>query len=342
MYRYLVTSLLALIFCGTTIAQTHATATNPETSEKAQGDQQKPKIKIRHPQAKSVPLDQPVIVKPAAVEPVESVSPIVEPGSEPELLPPPVITQTEDTETPKADSDQQNSAEPLVILQTEVPPSTSTRLSWSPSQSMDGIAVPTPVLVVNGAKPGPLLCLTAAIHGDELNGIEIVRRVMYNLEPKSLAGTVIGVPIVNLQGFHRRSRYLTDRRDLNRYFPGNPTGSSASRIAYSFFEEIIRHCDALVDLHTGSFDRTNMPQLRADLRDPKVMKLTEGFGATVVLQSGGTDGTSRSAAVDAGIPAVTLEAGESMRLQEEAVAHGVNGLTTLMSKMGRCVGLHLR
>lgn len=268
------------------------------------------------------------------MEPVESVSPIVEPGSEPELLPPPVITQTEDTETPKADSDQQNSAEPLVILQTEVPPSTSTRLSWSPSQSMDGIAVPTPVLVVNGAKPGPLLCLTAAIHGDELNGIEIVRRVMYNLEPKSLAGTVIGVPIVNLQGFHRRSRYLTDRRDLNRYFPGNPTGSSASRIAYSFFEEIIRHCDALVDLHTGSFDRTNMPQLRADLRDPKVMKLTEGFGATVVLQSGGTDGTLRSAAVDAGIPAVTLEAGESMRLQEEAVAHGVNGLTTLMSKMG--------
>ena len=155
------------------------------------------------------------------------------------------------------------SVEPLVILGTEILPSTTTRLSWSPSQSFEGIATPTPVLIVNGAEEGPVLCLTAALHGDELNGIEIVRRVLYDLAPERLTGTVVGVPIVNLQGFRRSSRYLTDRRDLNRYFPGNPDGSSASRIAYSFFTEVISHCDALVDLHTGSFYRTQSSAVKS-------------------------------------------------------------------------------
>ncbi len=223
---------------------------------------------------------------------------------------------------------------PFLLLGAEVPPGTSTRLSWQPSQSFQGIAAPTPVLVVNGVKPGPVLCLTAAVHGDELNGIEIVRRVLYNLEVAELSGTVIGVPIVNLQGFRRNSRYLPDRRDLNRFFPGDPKGSSAARIAYSFFHEIISKCDVLVDLHTGSFHRTNLPQLRADLSLPDVVDITQGFGATVIIQSKGADGTLRRAAVNAGIPAVTLEAGEPMRLQEDQVSHGVKGIQTLMNKLG--------
>lgn len=194
--------------------------------------------------------------------------------------------------------------------------------------------MPSPVLVVNGAKHGPVLCLTAALHGDELNGIEIVRRVLYNIDPQQLTGAVIGVPIVNLQGFHRSSRYLTDRRDLNRYFPGNPTGSSAGRIAYSFFNDVISHCDALVDLHTGSFHRTNLPQLRADLDNPGALLLAQGFGATVILHSEGSTGTLRRAAVDAGIPAVTLEAGGPMKLQESAVKHGVKGVRSLLNQMG--------
>ncbi|MCR8922017.1 succinylglutamate desuccinylase/aspartoacylase family protein [Dasania sp. GY-MA-18] len=222
--------------------------------------------------------------------------------------------------------------EPLVILDTEIPPATATRLAWTPDQSFKGIAIPTPVLVVNGAKPGPVVCLTAAIHGDELNGIEIVRRVLYNLKPEKLTGTVIGVPIVNLQGFHRNSRYLADRRDLNRYFPGNPAGSSASRLAYSFFNEVISHCDALVDLHTGSFYRTNLPQLRANTKNPKVLALAKQFGATVIVHGKGAPGTLRWAAVQAGIPAVTLEAGESMRLQVAAVEHGVKGIETLLEQ----------
>jgi len=221
----------------------------------------------------------------------------------------------------------------LVMLGAEVPPGTSTRLAWSPDQSFDGIAAPTPVLVVNGAKPGPVLCLTAAIHGDELNGIEVVRRVLYELEPHKLSGAVIGVPIVNLQGFRRSSRYLPDRRDLNRYFPGNPRGSAASRLAHSFFTEVITHCDALVDMHTGSFQRANLPQLRADLDNPQIVELTHGFGSTAVLHGAGTKGTLRRAASDAGIPTVTVEAGEPARVQDKEVTHSTKGVMTLLNEL---------
>jgi hypothetical protein len=189
-------------------------------------------------------------------------------------------------------------------------------------------------LVAHGVEPGPVLCLTAAIHGDELNGLEMVRRVLYGLNPRKLSGTVVGVPIVNLFGFRRSSRYLPDRRDLNRYFPGSPDGSSASRIAYAFFQDIVHHCDALVDLHTGSFHRTNLPQLRANLENPAVVELTRGFGATAVLHSRGPAGTLRRAATEAGIPTVTLEAGEPMRFQPDEVEHGVKGIRTLLNKLG--------
>lgn len=221
----------------------------------------------------------------------------------------------------------------LMLLGVEVAPSTSTRLEWTPAQSFAGIAAPTPVLVVNGAKRGPTLCVTAAVHGDELNGIETVRRILYDLKPEELSGAVVGVPIVNLQGFRRGSRYLPDRRDLNRFFPGNAHGSSASRLAHSFFTKVISQCDALVDLHTGSFQRTNLPQLRADLKNSQVVELTQGFGSTVVLHSAGAKGTLRRAASDAGIPTVTLEAGEPARIQDNAVAHSTKGVMTLLNEL---------
>jgi len=255
-----------------------------------------------------------------------------------EPVPPPSTVTTADTAdsvpgAAAADREERSTGEPFVLLGMEVPPATSTRLTWMPTESFEGVDIATPVLVVNGRHAGPTLCISAAVHGDELNGIEIARRVMYNLDPEKLSGTVVGVPIVNLQGFHRNSRYLPDRRDLNRFFPGNPTGSSASRIAYSFFHEIISNCDALVDLHTGSFHRTNLPQLRADLTHPEVMKLSRMFGDTITLHSDDQPGTLRQAAVEAGIPAVTLEAGEPMRLQEDAVEHGVRGIRSLLHNM---------
>ncbi len=223
---------------------------------------------------------------------------------------------------------------PIEVLGTTINPGTSAQLLWSASQNYSGMEIATPVLVAHGAKPGKVLCLTAAIHGDEINGVEIVRRVFHKIDPEKLRGSLIGVPIVNLHGFERSYRYLTDRRDLNRYFPGHPSGSSASRIAHSFFTQVIKHCDALVDLHTGSFRRTNLPQLRADLGNADVAKLTGGFGATAVLHDVGGEGTLRRAATKAGIPAVTIEAGEPMRLQSRDVAHGVKAIESLMASLG--------
>jgi predicted deacylase len=259
----------------------------------------------------------------AAAEPRR---PVPRPASPDPAARPEVADESNQEQPPPSPDD-------LELLGTRITPGTTRRLTWSASEVFEGVSTATPVLVVNGKDPGPVVCVTAAIHGDELNGIEMVRRIMHELDPDELAGAVIGVPIVNLQGFRRGSRYLPDRRDLNRYFPGNPQGSSASRIAYSFFEDIIRQCDTLVDLHTGSFYRTNLPQLRADLRNRGVRKLSEGFGGMVVLHSEPAVGTLRRAATDAGIPTVTLEAGEPLRLQSDKVSEGVSGILALLGAM---------
>ena len=223
---------------------------------------------------------------------------------------------------------------PLTILDTEVEPGTTARLSWSATELFEGVPVSTPVLVVNGAQPGPTICLAAAVHGDELNGIEIVRRVVHDVDPEKLSGAIIGVPIVNVQGFRRGSRYLPDRRDLNRFFPGNPNGSAAARIAYSFFENVIAHCDGLIDVHTGSMSRSNLPQIRADLRDPEVVALTQGFGSMVILHSEPNAGMLRFAATEAGVPTVTLEAGGPMELELAEVKRGVKGVESLLTSLG--------
>jgi uncharacterized protein len=220
------------------------------------------------------------------------------------------------------------------LLGADVPPGTSKRLTWTGGTAMEGFVAPVPVFVLNGSGAGPVLCLTAAVHGDELNGIEVVRRVLEDLDVEILNGAVIGVPIVNIQGFYRGTRYLPDRRDLNRYFPGNAKGSAATRIAHSFFTEVVKHCSALVDLHTGSLNRTNLPQVRADLRNPAAARMTQAFGATVVLHSKGETGSLRKAASAAGIPAVTFEMGEPMRVQPEQVEHGAKAVETLLYSLG--------
>lgn len=223
---------------------------------------------------------------------------------------------------------------PFQLLAASVEPGSRARLHWNASQTYAGGEVRTPVDVIHGDRAGPVLCLTAAIHGDELNGVEVVRRVMNTLSPEQLAGTVVGVPVVNLFGFSRNSRYLPDRRDLNRFFPGNRRGSIASRMAHSFFTEVVSRCDALVDMHTGSFDRINLPQVRADLRIPHVLEFTRGFGATPVLHSNGSRGMLRTAATQAGIPAVTFEVGGPGQLQPPEIEAGVQALLTLVHKLG--------
>ncbi|MDN6320699.1 MAG: succinylglutamate desuccinylase/aspartoacylase family protein [Marinobacter sp.] len=251
---------------------------------------------------------------------------------------PPKDTAGEEQEVseadPEPDTEEPQPANNLVLLGSEVLPGTSTRLAWSPGIQIAGLAQPTPVLVVNGVNAGPNLCLTGTIHGDELNGIEIIRQTMYDLDPEKLSGSVVGIPIVNLPGFQQGSRYLPDRRDLNRHFPGSETGSLADRIAYSLFENVIRHCDMLVDIHTGSLKRTNLPQLRADMNNPTVAEFTRGFDRMAVVHSSGSSGMLRTAAVNAGIRTVTMEAGESHRIQEHQIDAGVNSLTSLMEKQG--------
>jgi predicted deacylase len=218
----------------------------------------------------------------------------------------------------------------LTLLGQDIHYGSFERLYWTAGQAVAGLAMPTPVLVAAGIKPGPTLCLTAAVHGDELNGVEAIRRVMFSLESDKLNGVVIGVPIVNMHGFRRTSRYLPDRRDLNRYFPGDPKGSSAGRIAHSFFNEVISHCDRLIDLHTGSFHRTNLTQLRGNLGKESVAQFSRMFHDVTVLDNAGAPGTLRRAAVDAGIPAVILEAGEPLRLQLKEVTQIVNGIRAVM------------
>jgi uncharacterized protein len=222
----------------------------------------------------------------------------------------------------------------LILLGEEVAPGERRRLFLRASESFAGDAVDVPLLVMRGPTPGPTLCLTAGIHGDELNGIEIVRQFFETTRTKELSGTLIGVPVVNLHGFRRSSRYLPDRRDLNRYFPGHPAGSSASRIANALFEGVVRRCDALVDFHSGSFHRANLPQLRADLRSKAILDLARGFGGGVVVHNEGAPGTLRRAAVDEGIPTVTYEAGEPMRFQTEEIRRGVDGISNLATSMG--------
>lgn len=208
------------------------------------------------------------------------------------------------------------------------------RLFLRASESFAGTSVEIPVPVIRGLTPGPTVCLTAGVHGDELNGIEIVRRVFEAIAPADLSGMLIGVPVANLHGFRRSSRYLPDRRDLNRFFPGHPGGSSASRIASALFQNIVLHCDRLVDFHTGSFHRTNIPQLRADLNRPDVLEMARGFGTPLIIHSEGAPGTLRRAAMDAGITAITYEAGEPMRFQVEEIARGVEGMRQLLATMG--------
>jgi len=259
---------------------------------------------------------------------------VTEPDSETEITEEVQLSKETDTGAGETRVTEAVPAESFTLLGKEILPSTSTRLAWSPGIQIAGLSQITPVLVVNGAHAGPTLCLTAATHGDELNGIEIIRRTMYDLNPEKLSGRVIGVPIVNLTGFQQGTRYLPDRRDLNRYFPGHPDGTLADRVAHSLFKNVISHCDMLVDIHTGSLKRTNLPQLRADMNNPEVAEFTRGFDGMAVVHSSGSSGMLRTAATEAGIKSVTMEAGESLRIQEHQIKAGVNSLNSLMEKHG--------
>lgn len=191
-----------------------------------------------------------------------------------------------------------------------------------------------PVHVVNGRHAGPTLFLTAAVHGDELNGVEIIKRVLKLSALKRLHGCVLAVPVVNVFGFVNRSRYLPDRRDLNRSFPGRETGSIAARLANLLATEIVAKSNYGIDLHTGAVDRSNLPQIRANLSDPEVLQLAQVFGTPVIVNANLRDGSLREFAAGKGIPMLLYEAGEALRFDEVSIRAGVRGVSRVMRELG--------
>jgi len=190
-----------------------------------------------------------------------------------------------------------------------------------------------PVHVVNGHADGPVLFICAAIHGDELNGIEIVRRVVASRALARLRGTLIAVPIVNVLGVVHQSRLLPDRRDLNRCFPGSTRGSLAARIAHLFMNEVVARSTHGFDLHTGAMHRENLPQVRGRLGNRAVRRMADAFGAPVVVDSALRDGSLRDAATEHGIPVLVYEAGEALRFSEPAIRIGVRGVFSVMREL---------
>ena len=191
-----------------------------------------------------------------------------------------------------------------------------------------------PVKVIRGRQSGPVLFVSAAIHGDELNGVEIIRRLLKLKTLRSVRGTLIAIPVVNVHGFLDQSRYLPDRRDLNRSFPGSAKGSIAARLANLFLQEIVAKADAGVDLHTGAVHRSNLPQIRANLDDPGTLEIATAFGAPVVINSNTRDGSLRACAAKRGMPILIYEAGEALRFDETGIKTGLRGVLNVMRNMG--------
>ncbi|WP_076419482.1 succinylglutamate desuccinylase/aspartoacylase family protein [Colwellia sp. UCD-KL20] len=194
--------------------------------------------------------------------------------------------------------------------------------------------VSLPIHIIRAKKPGPTIFISAAVHGDELNGIEIIRRLISQKNFKIIRGTVIAVPMVNVYGVVNQSRYMPDRRDLNRCFPGSAKGSLAARVAHIFLHEIVKHCDYGIDLHTGAIHRSNLPQIRGDMKDEETKLLAQVFGVPVVLHSTIIDGSLRDAAVKNNTKVLLYEAGEALRFDEFSIRAGIKGIENVLQHLG--------
>jgi predicted deacylase len=190
-----------------------------------------------------------------------------------------------------------------------------------------------PIHVVRGRAGGPRVFISAAIHGDEINGVEIIRRVLKHSAIRKLRGDLIAIPVVNVYGFINHSRYLPDRRDLNRSFPGSDTGSLAARLANIFMTEIVNQCTHGIDLHTAASHRNNLPQIRANLDDPETERLAKAFGVPVILNSNLRDGSLREAAAELDMPMLLYEGGEALRFNEVAIRLGVRGILRVLRSL---------
>ncbi len=220
--------------------------------------------------------------------------------------------------------------DPLVINGVSIDPGTRSTIDLPVGRLYTHTVMSMPVHVIHGRKPGPRLFVSAAIHGDEINGVEIIRRLIKMPLLKRLHGSLIAVPIVNVHGFIHHSRYLPDGRDLNRSFPGSEKGSLAARLANLFMREIVHNCTHGIDIHTGAGHRDNLPQIRANMEDAETARLAHAFGVPVILPSSLRDGSLREAAAEQGIPMLLYEAGEALRFNELNIRAGVSGVLHIL------------
>lgn len=222
----------------------------------------------------------------------------------------------------------------ITIGETEILPGQRVTVNLPVADLYTATSISMPVRVICGHKQGPVLFVSAAVHGDELNGVEVIRRLLKRKILKSIKGTLLAAPIVNVHGFLDQSRYLPDRRDLNRSFPGSPKGSIASRLANTFLTQIVQKADFGIDLHTGALNRSNLPQIRANLDDQPTLELARQFGVPVIINSNIRDGSLRACAAAAGMPMLIYEAGEALRYDEVSIRAGMRGVLNVMRHIG--------
>ena len=227
----------------------------------------------------------------------------------------------------------------ITIGQTEVLPGQRVNINLPVTDLYTSTPLSMPVQVICGRKAGPTLFVSAAVHGDELNGVEIIRRLLQRKGLRSLQGTLIAVPIVNVQGFLNQSRYLPDRRDLNRSFPGSAKGSVAARLANKFLHHVVSKADYGIDLHTGAINRFNLPQIRGNLDDAKTLELAQVFGVPVILNANILDGSLRACAEEYHVPMLIYEAGEALRFDEISICAGLRGIVSVMQHIGMLTGV---
>ena len=202
------------------------------------------------------------------------------------------------------------------------------------SESYLSTGIQIPVTIIRGKIDGPVAFVTAAIHGDEINGTDIVRRLIFDVDHEKLRGTLIAIPVVNIPGFLSQSRYLPYHRDLNRFFPGKQKGNNAERIAWRLFQEVMSQCDFGIDIHTASNGRSNLPHVRGDMGNATVRRLARAFGATILVDQPGLKGTLRREATDAGVPTILFEAGETGKFSNRVSVAGLRGVLNLLTEMG--------
>jgi len=222
--------------------------------------------------------------------------------------------------------------EPFEIGGQVVEPGTRQTVDLSLPPLYTHTSVALPVHVINGKYPGPTMCVLAALHGDEINGVEIIRRLLASKAINRIRGTLLAVPVVNVYGFVQQSRYLPDRRDLNRSFPGSERGSMASRLAHTLMTEVIAKCTHGIDYHTAAGGRTNLPQIRIDLDEhPEALAMAQAFAPPIIMDMATRDGTLREAAK---IPMLLYEAGEALRFDDVSIRAGLRGTIRVMRHLG--------